>query len=165
VASAPVEIRRAIKEDAKAVCETCLRAIRSSGPASYSPAQVEAWALRITVDGFARKIADLHFLIASYGEVVAGFGALDLRRHELDYLYVDPDWQGKGVGRLLCEALESEAISRRFRALHLIGSLNALEFYKRMGYVVERTIRRELEGVMVPCVVMSKRLQVEPSRL
>ena len=154
----PISLRVATAIDARAVYETCVLAIRASGPHSYSDEQVEAWVRRITQEALAKRIEQLYFLVACQDEEIVGFAALNPTSHELDYVYVHPDFQRKGVGRQLCEAIEQAAKNRRFRALHLVASLNALRFYERLNYKTEKTIIRDLDGIKVPCVLMKKRL-------
>jgi putative acetyltransferase len=150
--------RRARAGDDNGVYACCIRAIRASAVTMYNPAQVDAWAERISKEVMAERFARFDFFVATVNELICGFAALDPVTHELDYLYVDPDYQGLGLGRLLCEQVEAAARARRFRAIHLVASLNALGFYERMGFTKERDMVRNLRGINVPCVLMSKRL-------
>jgi amino-acid N-acetyltransferase len=51
---------------------------------------------------------------------------------ELRSLAVDPDYQGKGVGRLLVEATEKLATARGYATLFAVS--NDEEFFKRFGF-------------------------------
>lgn len=55
----------------------------------------------------------------------------DVRR-----VFVYPDCQRRGIGRLIMAELESEAIEEGVDRIALSASLPALEFYLRLGYEV-----------------------------
>lgn len=45
-----------------------------------------------------------------------------------------PDYQGKGVGRKIIEALEADEYFLRARRTEVGSSLTAVNFYRKMGY-------------------------------
>jgi GNAT superfamily N-acetyltransferase len=55
----------------------------------------------------------------------------DVRR-----VFVRPDHQGRGIGRLIMAELEAEALARGIERLDLSASLPALEFYLHLGYEI-----------------------------
>ena len=72
-------------------------------------------------------------------------------------VFVDPGHAGKGLGRLLVEAAEADALTHGFRDFACRANKNAAPFYERLGY------RSETDGVMatsigvdLPVVFMSK---------
>lgn len=81
--------------------------------------------------------------VAVVDGVLAGFYALRPWRDrpevpeaaELDYLFIDPPFIGKGVGRALFEHAASLARAMGYRTLVLISDPNAEGFYSRMGAV------------------------------
>lgn len=94
-----------------------------------------------------RKLAveDGMFFVAARGEVVVGsvMAGYDGHRGWVNYLAVDPRFQGEGVGRLLMECAEKH--------LHGVGcpKVNlqirgdnpaAIEFYERLGFTVDDVV-------------------------
>ena len=65
--------------------------------------------------------------------------SLDHRVAWLRYLFVHPDAIGHGVGRRLVEAAEASARAAGRGQLRVWSSLNAVGFYRALGY---RSIRR-----------------------
>lgn len=56
----------------------------------------------------------------------------------LDVIAVDPDWWGKGVGRIMLEHAEAEAMRQGFDSIYLFTHEKMTEnqaLYKRIGYV------------------------------
>lgn len=61
---------------------------------------------------------------------------------QIRYMAVHPDFQGKGLGKLIVEKLESEAKQIGLNQLELQARENAVEFYKFCGYAVkEKTFK------------------------
>lgn len=66
------------------------------------------------------------------------FGVFNGRRGFIYHLAVDPSWQGKGVGKLLVNAVEKALITMGCTRINLWVDLNNLKvvpFYERLGYV------------------------------
>ena len=56
---------------------------------------------------------------------------------------IEPDWRGKGIGRLLMTELEAEAQRRKLSRLQLLADRTnemAIAFYKRMGWAETQLI-------------------------
>ena len=152
-------IRRAVLCDSVEIYETCVKSIMFSAPTHYSQEQISAWVARIQASTFRRKIPRLHFMVAEAElGVIAGFVALEPITHELEYIYVHPEFQRSGLGRQLLEVAEQHARDQGIRKLHLVGSLNALGFYEHLGFIEDRRILRDLSGTQVPCALMSKEI-------
>ena len=49
-------------------------------------------------------------------------------------IFVHPDMQGKGVGRLIMETLEKDEFFLRAKRIEIPASITALDFYKKFGY-------------------------------
>jgi GNAT superfamily N-acetyltransferase len=77
--------------------------------------------------------------VAVAGDEVIGFASVIEvdERLELDDMFVEPDWMGKGIGRLLVEdafaALRAEGRTR----LEVIANRPALALYEKVGFVVD----------------------------
>ncbi len=58
-------------------------------------------------------------------------------------VFVSPDAQGRGVGRLLMQAVEATARERQVAVLHLSSSITAETFYAGLGF---RAVRDAFYG-------------------
>src|SRR5215467_10005816 len=104
----------------------------------YSEAQQEAWAAAAEDEQeFGRKLAGELTLIATVQNSPIGFASLKGVDH-IDMLYVHPSVAGQGVGTMLCDALERIAGSRGAKTLSVDASDNALDFFKKRGYVARQ---------------------------
>lgn len=94
-----------------------------------------------------RKLAvgDAMFFVAAFergviGSVMAGY---DGHRGWVNYLAVDPDLQGGGIGRLLMERAEQHLRQVGCPKVNLqvrVGSTGAVEFYERLGFTVDDVV-------------------------
>jgi ribosomal protein S18 acetylase RimI-like enzyme len=81
------------------------------------------------------------FLVGELDGRIVAMGALrrsDDARAEIKRMRVHPDWQGRGYGRAILNALESRVIARGYQSLHLDTTTIqtvAQALYRSAGYV------------------------------
>lgn len=154
-----VSLRPATDDDREAICIVHVRAIRASCSRSYSPEQVSSWLGLLSPDSYSTVLKERVLVVATDGEAVVGFGQLNPSIGEVDAVYVLPEHQGEGIGRLLLADLEAKARARGIRMLKLSATLNAASFYAQAGYVRRHVaVHRLPTGVELECVRMSKAL-------
>jgi GNAT superfamily N-acetyltransferase len=74
-------------------------------------------------------------------------------------MYTDPAFARRGVGRLIMRLCEEAAWAMGFRRVDLMATLSGEPLYRACGYVpVEQILSKEIEGVRVPLIRMSKAL-------
>lgn len=124
----------------------------------YSEAQQEAWvAVADDAVAFGKKLAGELTLIATVQNSPVGFAALKDNNH-VDMLYVHPSVAGQGVGAMLCDALEKLAAARGTKSLFVDASDNALEFFRKRGYVAQRRNSVTINGEWLANTTMEKPL-------
>lgn len=111
-------------------------AMRSKGWWGYSESLLEAMRVELTLD--ADKAG--HTTVAEVDGALAGFyllQPLNQAKHpgrgELDMLFVDPEFIGTGVGRVLAEDARRVAGAQGWTHLLVVSDPQAVEFYVRMG--------------------------------
>jgi ribosomal protein S18 acetylase RimI-like enzyme len=90
-------------------------------------------------------VSHLPAFIASAGDRTAGFLSYAVEEDALNIVVLNvlPEYQGAGVGRELVETLVEEARRRGLSRLIVATSndnLPALEFYQRLGFVIEKVL-------------------------
>jgi GNAT superfamily N-acetyltransferase len=125
----PVTLRRAEAADAAALAEVWLRSRRAAQPTIPPPVhadhEVRHWFANVVVPTRETWLAEVD------GAVVA---VLVLDGDELDQLYVEPGWQGRGIGSELVRLAQQ----RRPGGLALwtfLANLPARRFYERHGFL------------------------------
>ena len=124
----------------------------------YSEAQQEAWAeVAGDEEAFGKKLASELTLIATIQNAPVGFASLKGNDH-IDMVYVHPSVAGQGIGAMLCDALEKLAGARGTKTLSVDASDNALDFFKKRGYVARQRNSVTLNGEWLANTTMQKPL-------
>lgn len=138
------------------------------------PAINEAFAIEKFLEGTRTDEARLaemmeggEFLVAhdAHGKIVASvYVEIKGERGYLGMLAVDPAEQGKGLGRLMVDAVEDYCRNKGCSGVDLVVislRTDLPPFYRKLGYVETRTeefhpSRKLKPGVLCHCIVMSK---------
>jgi putative acetyltransferase len=150
-------VRRAVPEDAVAICDLHKASVRSLCAGAYSPEQIEAWLAPRRADDYRKAMTvggETMFVGHCAGRIV---GFASVKASMLIGLYVDPD-DGRGAGRFLLQAAEAHARSNGTAVLTLQATLNAVPFYQRRGFSLGRPGTVLRGGLELPVVEMSKTL-------
>jgi putative acetyltransferase len=135
--NAPAGLRPYLPADAPLLVEIFRASVTELTGEDYTAAQQEAWAAAADdEDGFAARLANQLTLVATIEGAPVGFAALNAAT--IDMLYVHPAVAGRGVGGMLCEALEKLAAGRGVAKLTADASDNALGFFTHRGYEAQQ---------------------------
>jgi ribosomal-protein-alanine N-acetyltransferase len=155
-----VVIRRALPTDAAVVLDIGVRAW-TSHIFAFEPetSGMRARAVRAFED-FVEDHLDT-VVVAEADRAVRGWGARENGDGTISDLWVDPDWQGRGIGSALLAALMQAIRDDGYERARLdthARNVDALRFYERHGFrVVERrrerstTLERPTDKVYLEC--------------
>src|SRR4051812_45268017 len=111
MAAGELSVRKATAADHAALAALVRRALSVTGATVYDAAQIATWSSSFTTEGFERFTAAATIIVVEVENELAGVSSLVVRdggRAEVDLLYVDPTFGGRGVARLAVHAVESE---------------------------------------------------------
>lgn len=74
-------------------------------------------------------------------------GTITLIKDYIGTVFVNPDYQGKGIGTKLMETIENLAKERKIEKLRLNSSINAVDFYEKLGYKKGEQSQSEEYGI------------------
>jgi GNAT superfamily N-acetyltransferase len=99
----------------------------------YPADLVALWDGDLTLDPAFVERHDVWAAVA--GAEVVGFYAMNGEGpvREIEHLWVDPGWMGRGVGRLMVDDLVARARAAGVEELRVVSDPNAAGFYLRMG--------------------------------
>ena len=151
-------LRPFLAEDTPVLAAIFAAAIEELTGEDYSEAQQQAWASAADdEEQFGKRLASELTLIATLQNSPVGFASLKGADH-IDMLYVHPGAVGQGVASMLCDALEKLAGGRGAKALSVDASDNAIDFFKKHGYVAKQRNSVPRHGEWLANTTMQKQL-------
>lgn len=152
------EIRRATPSDAQIAFDIRRQAIRHQCIGAYSEQQMLDWTKGSAEDGYDTLMHKHFYLVCIEGEPVAT-GMLDLEHCEIGAIFIRPDFMHCGLGKRVLHFLEDMARDLGLTEVCLDATLNAVDFYRRCGYVGEGSaVYQSPSGLQLACVPMMKKL-------
>jgi len=155
-----IALRPALVSDIDTLWALRTVAVRLGCATHYAPEQITVWTASPMPAAYTTMLAKGGGIMAMLDEVIVGYAMLDLHKHEVDAIFVDPARAGLGIGKRLLAALELLARKRGITRLHLSASLNAMPFYRAASFIA---LREEAyahpSGINLASVVMEKVLQ------
>lgn len=133
--SSNIQIRPAEIDDVDSLTDVSIRAKKSNG---YDDAFMAACRDELTVT--VAHLCGSEYWVALDGDRIIGCASLspdkDQRSGKVHSFFIDPDQQGKGVGRLLWAKLLERAHAYNMTEVRLDSDPNAAPFYEAMGFEV-----------------------------
>ena len=135
----PLTVRRIEESDAKAVSDLIRKTISISNKKDY-PEDIMDQLIEIeTPEHVLERSSWTHFYVVLEGDAIIGCGAIGPYwgkedESSLFTIFVDPDKQGKGIGKLIMNTLESDEFFLRAKRIEIPASITGVPFYLKMGY-------------------------------
>jgi GNAT superfamily N-acetyltransferase len=130
-----IEIRRATAGDAEAVYEIVLRALRETNARDYPASVIDRLVLTLP-KGVASTLEEWHAYVAVVDGRTVGTGSLN--GNTVRAVFVHLDYQGRGIGTKLMDAVENAANVQYESTLNVQSSITAQPFYAKRGFKVVR---------------------------
>jgi putative acetyltransferase len=141
--------------DGEAVADLHRRAILATPEEHYTLAERESWAFGLRPDFYAPLNGSVMEVAAREDGRPIAF--CHCTRDEIVGLYVDPDWQGRGLGSALLERAEAMIAGRGYHAAKVTATTSARAFYEAHGYTfVADHPHQTRGGLILPAVAMEK---------
>ena len=132
-------IRRFIESDAQPVSNLVELTLRTTNNRDYSAEALEAIIRQLQPEAIVARAGWQHFYVAEADGVIVGCGAIGpywgkADESSLFTIFVHPDYQGRGIGRRIVEALEQDEYALRARRIEIPASITGTPFYLKLGY-------------------------------
>lgn len=156
-----ISLRKFRKGDESAVSKVICTTLAVSNRKDYPPDFIEENIKSHSPQIIASRAAESHFYVALDGRKIIGCGGItgywgsDTESYLLS-VFVLPEYQGRGIGRRIIEALEADEYFRRAWRTEVGSSLTAVDFYLRMGYKYKNNITAPDEYGVVRLEKMNK---------
>lgn len=133
-------VMRSFKDsDAEAVSELIRKTINISNKKDYPEDLMDRLITSETPEHVLERASWTHFYVAELDGSIIGCGAIGPfwgkeDESSLFTIFVLPEHQGKGVGRLIINTLEKDEFFQRAKRVEIPASITGVPFYLKMGY-------------------------------
>src|SRR3954467_5015386 len=156
-----MEIRRYNRGEESAVWKVYFAATHESNARDYHADLIERWAPHDQdMSQWANRLAQKNPFVAVVDEEIVGMAEIEPDGF-IDYFYVHPRWQERGIGKALLATLEFEATKRGVEVLSADVSITAKSFFLSRGFCITEAKSNVILGHPAPNFRMQKRLGSE----
>lgn len=134
------------EEDGPDMAALHRRAILATSDEFYTKEQRESWAHGLTGDGYAKSAADGEVFIIAVDEDDKPLAFCGYKDNEICGLYVDPDHQGRNIGKRLFFRACMNMFQSQPDKIIVDSSAPAVKFYEDFGYKVIREVTHDTRG-------------------
>ena len=149
------QIRAASPQDSEPL--TAL-ALRSKAHWGYSQEFMVACHQELSQSQAKIIALEFHFFVSEVADTITGFYAVEQvskEQFELEALFVEPNWIGKGIGRLLMEHAKAEVLRQGGQSIVIQADPNSAGFYEAMGGTLTgQTESASIPGRLLPIYVI-----------
>jgi putative acetyltransferase len=154
-----MKIRPYQPQDAAQIAQLFHDTVHHINIRDYSSSQVQAWAPdNLDFRNWVEVCLSRYVYVADDDGLIIGFGELELDGH-IDCFYCHKDYQRRGVGRKIYQAIEEKALSLGLIRLFTEASITARPFFQNMGFVVVTEQQVSRRGETFINYAMEKKLQ------
>lgn len=134
-----MEIRRFKDKDAEAVSALIVTTLRTTNIKDYSSEDIENDVNVFQPQNILERASWTHFYVACDNDKIVGCGAIGPYwgkedESSLFNIFVLPEYQCRGIGRKIIQALEKDEYFLRAKRIEIPASITATPFYIKMGY-------------------------------
>ena len=134
-----MNIRRFENTDAAAVSALVIKTLRISNVKDYPADLMEEVVKSQQPQNILERAGWTHFYVVEEADMIIGCGAIGPYwgkedESSLFTIFVLPEYQGKGAGRLIMETLEKDEYFLRAKRIEIPSSITGCEFYRKFGY-------------------------------
>lgn len=151
-------VRPIDQRDYASVIEVIKLAIRISQGKIYPAKLLEEFCKKYTLENFRIKAQEVEYFVAEDTTSKKILGVIGLKDNHLRTFFVDPHYQGLGIGRKLYTYLESKARERNVQELFLKGSPLGEPVYLHFGFRKIKEVKTERAGIQYTDAYMVKKL-------
>ena len=142
-----MDIRRYAQGDAAEIATLVRRNLLEINVKDYPPEEMRALAETYDASRIEHIASRAHTYVALDDAKIVGTGSIasywgSFTESILLTIFVLPEFQGRGVGRMIMESLEQDVLFLRAARVEVPSTITACGFYEKMGYVFKGGVRQ-----------------------
>jgi len=153
-----MHIHKLEKKDIQNIVKLHKEVVSTTNSKIYPQHVINAWLDQITVENVTGQLECSEWYLSKCDDRIVGFVQFSVDAGYLYQINVLPKFQNKGFGSNLFEFVEGEFRKAGKSEIKIYSTLNALGFYKKMGFLELGKIKYGYEPNKVDMVEMVKKL-------
>ena len=150
-----INIRKYHSTDIKNITRLFYDTVHAINAKDYTKKQLDAWTRKDIDEKVWNDSLSSHYsYVAEINHLIVGFGDIDKSGY-LDRIFVHKDYQGEGIGTLICDKLENIVKSE---TIFVHASITSKPFFINRGYNIIKKQEIERNGSVLVNYLMSKKL-------
>lgn len=134
-----INYRRFENKDAKSAAELIAKTMLETNILDYSRSFLDRELEHLKADDLIKRSQNFHCYIFVDDDKIIAIGSIGPYWDSKDEsclfnIFVDPKYQGQGIGRKLIQVLEEDTYFTRAKRIEIPASITGLKFYLKMGY-------------------------------
>lgn len=109
----------------------CIKLINSK---YYDKEQIKEWLSTIKIENIQEQLSNTSWIIVEEHDEIIGFAQYSITDKEIYQIQILPSEQGKGYGKKLYQYIEKDFKKNNVKQISLYSTLNAISFYKSLGF-------------------------------
>ncbi len=152
----PVLIRKFQKEDATQASRIIEKGFRINNAQYYGERSIDEQVAANSPNNLIEKAKKVNYFVAFENGRILGIGGYD--HEKVHTLFVDPEWQGKGVGTRILKRILFEAKKEGITILDAWSTFNAENFYSNAGFERIERFTLKCQNSSIDFIRMRKRV-------
>jgi len=140
-----IEIRKFKDEDALDASDLIRKTLSEENSKFYPNSVIEYMCNEFSPKFLIELSKEREFFIAIENSKMVG--TITIINDDIGTVFVNPEYHSKGIGTKLMETIENLAKKRKIEKLKLQSSINAVDFYEKLGYSKREKSQSEEYGV------------------
>lgn len=152
-------IKEATLKDASEITSVHKQCVLKTNAQFYAKNVIGEWVDQINDENVKEQFKNSQWLVIKTKDKIVGFCQFSLEEKTLYQINILPDHQGRNYGKLMYDFIERKFLDNGIRKIYLNSTLNAVNFYKKMGFKEIEKIDFKLEKKSIEMVKMEKTLK------
>ena len=147
-----MKVRKFKNSDAEAVSQLIIENLQKVSSQYYSPEIIGNLIRENLPEALLEKQKKYQIFVAENNSDLVGTASLwpeKTKEFVIKSVFVKNGLQNHGIGSILIKHLEAEARSQNAAQIFIPSALNALDFYKKLGYQEFKKTKNELAGKII----------------
>jgi len=140
-----IEIRKFKDEDALEASDLIRKTLSEENSKFYPNSVIEYMYNEFSPKFLIELSKEREFFVAIKNSKM--IGTITIINDYIGTVFVNPEYHSKGIGTKLMETIENLAKKRKIEKLRLESSINAVDFYEKLGYLKGEKSQSEEYGV------------------